>query len=64
MQELMGRILCHMDMQAQGHKLSFSLKNENTTHKYSGIPGILEFVGAANIQCTLLFALLLTRFCY
>lgn len=53
-----------MDMQAQGHKLSFSLKNENTTHKYSGIPGILEFVGAANIQCTLLFALLLTRFCY
>jgi len=44
-----------MDMQAQGHKLYFSLKNENSTHKYSGITGILEFVGATNTQCTLLF---------
>lgn len=49
MQELMGKILSHMDMQAQGHKLSFSLKNKNTPQKYSGIPGILEFVGATNI---------------
>lgn len=59
----MGKILCHMGMQAQGLKLSFNLKNENNTQD-SGIFGILEFLGATNIQHMLLFALLLTSFCF